>query len=513
MKLDKAHILFVFIVGIFITINFFNLSKYGISWDEPDQHNIGRATLSYLGLSNKPAHLDKDLVHYGPFFETINEIIAVWIGGYFDIHYIDSHHIFIVLFASVGLVFLFLFAKTTFGKEVAVYSVVFLSLFPRFIGHAHYNSKDIPVMVLSVIILFFLYETFKIKKYCSAIIAGIFFGICLAIKINALLMLPVYFTSYILFVSVKFEKSRDKQNSICLKKDLILLLIFFFFSSLSTFLLWPSLWNNPFLFFRTIYYFLHHSWPGNVLYLGKVYSGNNLPWHYSPLYLLIVTPSITLFFFTIGFIVSLKNLADKKISMEHTLLLCWLFIPLLVTMKPGIVKYDGIRHILLVLPPLTILASIGLKLLIKKINNRFHSKKLIITTLLLLIIFYNISEIKKVSPYEGSYFNEPTRLFLPKHIENYFEIEYWGVAYREGVKWLNENAALNANICVPIAGHLMEFYWKRKDVSFSCVGKIDYVMFITRMTHFPEVRERFKFKRVFQISRYNSNLLYIYKVI
>jgi hypothetical protein len=31
MKLDKAHILFVFIVGIFITINFFNLSKYGMS--------------------------------------------------------------------------------------------------------------------------------------------------------------------------------------------------------------------------------------------------------------------------------------------------------------------------------------------------------------------------------------------------------------------------------------------------------------------------------------------------
>ena len=396
MKLDKTHILFIFIVGIFVTINFFNLSKYGISWDEPDQHNIGRVTLSYLGLGNEPAHLGKDLGNYGPFFETTNEIIAICLSRFFDIHYIDSHHIFIVLFASVGLVFLFLFAKTTFDKEVAVYSVVFLSLFPRFIGHAHYNSKDIPIMVLSVIVLFFLYETFKRKKYCSAVIAGFFFGVCLAIRINALLILPVYFTSYILFISVRFEKAQDMQNKIYLKKDLILLSIFFCFSSLSTFLLWPSLWNNPFLFFRTIYYFLHHSWPGDVLYLGKVYSGNNLPWHYSPLYLLIVTPSITLFFFLIGFMASLKNLADKKISMEHILLLCWLFIPLLVTMKPGIVKYDGIRHIFLVLPPLTILAGIGLKLLIKKINNHFHSKKKIITAVLLLIAFHSIREIKKI---------------------------------------------------------------------------------------------------------------------
>ncbi len=165
MKLDKTHILFVFIVGIFVTINFLNLSKYGISWDEPDQHNIGRATLNYLGLSNEPAHLGKDLVYYGPFFETINEIIAICLSRFFDIHYIDSHHIFIVLFASIGLVFLFLFAKTTFDKEVAVYSVIFLSLFPRFTSQAHYNSKDIPVMILSVITLLFLYETFKRKKH------------------------------------------------------------------------------------------------------------------------------------------------------------------------------------------------------------------------------------------------------------------------------------------------------------------------------------------------------------
>jgi len=78
--------------------------------------------------------------------------------------------IFIPLF-FIGFYFLFLLVKKMFNEGIAFYSLIFLLFLPRFMAHAHYNSKDIPIAAFSIISFYFLYLGFKQKKTFSSFIS------------------------------------------------------------------------------------------------------------------------------------------------------------------------------------------------------------------------------------------------------------------------------------------------------------------------------------------------------
>jgi len=185
-------------------------------------------------------------------------------------------------------------------------------------------------------------------------------------------------------------------------------------------------------------------------------------------------------------------------------------------MKPGVVKYDGIRHYLISLPALVILAGLGLHYLIKWLNRiTRHSQNIIIGILVLTSVIL-IYESILIYPFGGSYFNQGLRLAIPENIEKYFEIEYWGASYRQGIEWLNRNAVSNSIICLPFAEHLVQFYPIRGDLIYACALDSNYLMFFTRQTYLPsDLDQHFNYlnkEPIYSIERYNSNLLEIYKV-
>ena len=178
-------------------------------------------------------------------------------------------------------------------------------------------------------------------------------------------------------------------------------------------------------------------------------------------------------------------------------------------MKPGIIIYDGIRHFFLIIPAMMLIAALGLCWLFDFL--RYKSYEVISCCLLLLII---VPQIVMMHPYEGSYVNEVTRLVIPEHVENYFEVEYWGLTYKEGVHWLNTYARTDAIVCVPLSPHLIPFYQTRKDIRFGCHKDSDYMMFFTRNYHYliPHYVTLLTSEPIYTIERYHSDLLYIYEI-
>ncbi len=134
---------------------------------------------------------------------------------------------------------------------------------------------------------------------------------------------------------------------------------------------------------------------------------------------------------------------------------------------------------------------------------------LIVCILFSIIMLFQIISIH---PYEGSYFNEPLRFFIDKDIEQNFEIEFWGVSYNEGVNWINNNVPQNSKVCVLVANHLIKFYDTRKDIIFDCGSNVDYVMFFSRFSFLPNLDFLKPYSPVFKVTRYESNLLYVYKM-
>jgi len=184
-------------------------------------------------------------------------------------------------------------------------------------------------------------------------------------------------------------------------------------------------------------------------------------------------------------------------------------------MKPHSIRYDGVRHFLIVIPPLMAIAAFGFSGILEKIKKIRFSEKLYWIVVAFVFLWLAV-EFVIIYPFGGSYYNEIVRLSLGPRLENKFDFEYWGASYRQGIDWLNRNAAADSNFCVPIASHLIQYYPVRADLSFDCSANTEYLIFITRWAFAPkDLDETFHFQDkepVFRISRYKSDLLYIYKL-
>jgi len=249
------------------------------------------------------------------------------------------------------------------------------------------------------------------------------------------------------------------------------------------------------------------------MYLGSVYPEGNLPWHYAPMYLAMTTPVAALLFFAGGLYLSLRYIAKKERLLESLIVVLWLFIPLLLEMNPGTFKYDGMRHFFICVPAIAIIAGIGLWKATAIVSRYGRYLPVLLAAIVFLTL---IREVEIIHPYEGSYFNEAVRFSIPAHLEEYFDFDYWGAPYKQGVDWLNDNARHGSRICVPVAGHLIKFYDLRGDLTAGCGNDSDYVMQITGKFFMPDdfwsnmTRE---YTLVHRISRYDSDLLVIYSAV
>ncbi len=515
----KYRLIFYAILGVFLIINLATLSDYGMTWDEAAQHHIGQATIDFLKGKTPDLQFQRDdLQYYGPFFEIINYYFSSSLLESFNISYVSAFHILIILTAGLGLLFLFWLASAMLGEQIALFSGVFLMLLPRFVAHAQYNSKDIPLVTFFIAVLFFLYSGFTKRKIKHVFLAGLFLGLGIAVRMDIILVLPIFFLAYALHLIFDRQILARSKIWLFLKADIISLIIILFFGLLAAFFAWPALWKNPLLLIKSFFFFLHHGWQGQVFYFNQFYTATSLPWHYAPFFIFATLPLAILILFGGGLYKIIRELKQKKRIFIYGLLLGWIALRLIIALWPGAVRYDGVRHFLMIMPAITIISAIGLTWLLALIKERFSSQYKNIAITILSIIFLSLTvEFIRIYPFGDSYFNKITRLAMPSHLENHLEIEYWGTTYKQGLDWLNKNATPNSFFCAAAAPHLLQFYPIRPDLSASCEAiQANYLMFFTRKTSIPEnLNEIFNYspsEPVFKISRLNSDLLYIYKL-
>jgi hypothetical protein len=213
----------------------------------------------------------------------------------------------------------------------------------------------------------------------------------------------------------------------------------------------------------------------------------------------------------VGTALVIRRFRNSQDRSGFSFLLLWAFFPLLVTMKPHLVRYDGMRQFYFVLPAIAVFAALGFRRIIAFFSARFpriRSLGILCMTVLLLSLAH---EIVLLHPFEGSYRNEFVRFVLPYDMEKLLQIEYWGATYKQGTDWLIEHAEPNPFICVPTAGALLDWYPLRDDFTMECSKRTNYVMFFTRYSQ-PAGVDFSSMTPVFTIERMGATLLNIYKL-
>lgn len=444
MKISKAFIvlffLFLFVIGAF------QLTDFGVGWDEEAQIGIGKTTYDFLTKGDMTlfSFWDKN---YGVGFElpvySVQQLFETQANQYYFRHYC-VHFLFII-----GLIFLFrsvlLIFKENINKQyLGLLTVLFVVLSPRIYADSFFNSKDIVMLSVSCInfftILKFIEKPSKFNLFLLALSSAYLLDIRIIGLMNVLLIIGV--------ISIKLILEKSSR-----KEWIHYLVGYIICTSLILYMIWPYLYYHPFDNFWTAFTSMKkYNWTGSVLFNGSGIESTKLPCYYSLVWMGITSPIFYLVLFLVGFIYTLKKLwSQKTIEIIKNNQSFFIFISLALAIGPILaviilksVLYDGWRQLFYVYPYIIIIGVYGFS----KIQKSSSLLLKYVTYFLLVIQCSSVAFFMiKNHPHSNVYFNEIVSHKKDYLIQNY-ERDYWGVAYKQALEKIpslmkSENDTLN----------------------------------------------------------------------
>ena len=432
------------IIGILI------YKDYGIPWDEAAQIQIGVQNYRFI-FKGDPALLSFPDRYYGPIFE----IPLLWLSA----RSLIPRHLAIFLLFVGGLIMFYLLARRLFHNPWwGLLASGVLTASPRIFGDAFYNSKDIPFLVTAIaaILTLVLLSDSLNKKLSWRVVCVLLFlhagasAVLISTRVAGIVIIPL--TLFLVLIEVVKTPSFWKLQ----------LIIFFGYLVLSaglTILFWPILWHNPWgEFVNAFIKMSKYPFGRMVLYLGKYFSADKLPWHYLPVWIGITTPLIVLAGILPGIwewigsmlnamgwakkgkdkIPALKSL-DSEIFV-WTVIIGWLVFPIAAIYIFNSVLYDGWRQMFFVYPAIVLISLRGLKALYKWLlhfNLKSNGIRIAAGLFLLVGLAEPIWFMVRYHPHENVYFNAFAG--NPLTLRQRFELDYWGLSYKQAIDFILTN--------------------------------------------------------------------------
>lgn len=427
------------IIAAFAIINFHNLHQYGMSWDEPAGMFRGQDMANIISHVFRGTPYDTDYFSHSRFHPTFYAWLNYLLSGALVQHGMEpiaAGHVLNLIVATFGLAVIYAFATRLFSPRIGLFATLFLALYPRFIAHAHFNSKDMPVMVFAMFALYLIYLAANSRGIILWICAGVAMGVASTSKLEALMILPMSVVPAALWL-FGGEFTRRKITGP---------LVFAGTSAATVFLLWPALWLDPRFGFSAVGFFSGEFEFFQIPYLNQFYMVGHVPWHYTAVHMFAVTPILTFVCAVFGIVALAGRLRHGDKLLETSLILSWAALPVLIRCTGLFLQYDGMRHVFIVVPALAIIAALGLDWIINQFcmipGGRLLAAAATVGSFWWLLIQCAIGH-----PYQGSYLNEVIRHTFPKEtLGHYFDFSSWAVPMQDGVRWLNRYAPANARI-------------------------------------------------------------------
>jgi hypothetical protein len=308
---------------------------------------------------------------------------------------------------------------------------------PRFYGHAFINSKDIPFACCFVWSMGGLMAlTMEPRSWRRVVFAGLALGLTLCVRPGGLPLLLILYACLMAFGIW----SRGEIGAKALVRPALASVVVWLIAWGGMVSLWPWAHEAPLINpIAAINAALSFPATFPVLFDGRVTMSDALPRYYLAKYLVITTPPMMLLLSMIGLLASISWQRRGRSTPETLLasaLQLWLIAPLAIIAigRPNV--YDGIRHVLFVLPALALFAGWGAAWLAEALPK--SGRRRVVSVVLGLALALPAFHLVRLHPYQMTYFN-----FLVGGLEGAngrYETDYWLLSYREAMEWVNDRA-------------------------------------------------------------------------
>ena len=442
-KLNKSYIPYLIFITILITgIQIYK--DYGVSSDELNNRLKGTISLNYVGEKIFPKYLEEYKKNFSEKNKKNYDIKSLHEAGlikyygvtfdlplyalelFLDISEVNKkyelRHLATFIFFFVSLIFFFkLINQRTNSIILSSTSVLILFLTPRIFANSFYNSKDMVFLSFFIIAIYYCFKFLKKQNNKNIILASLFCALAIDTRIAGIII--PFFLFFVLLMEIIIKK---KTRILDIMKFFSLLILF-------VILFWPYLWENPIKNFIDAYLVIS-KYPINFEFLfnGSFVSTSSVPFYYHIQWILISTPIINIFLFFIGigfFIFNFKKKFQKfDLQFKQDLFIFLiLFSVIFLTIFLNFTSYDGWRHFYFVYPLILFFSVVSIQqiLLFKETKIKYFLIFLVASS-----VFYNLTWIIKNHPHQNVYFN----LFAGKDLTNRFQMDYWGLSYKQNLK-------------------------------------------------------------------------------
>jgi hypothetical protein len=430
-------------------------TDYGLSFDQEWHSLYGRKVISWYRslFQNEQALTYWNMYHYGALFEASAEAAVKFspFGRY------ETRNLLSALWAGLAGVGTYKLAALLGGRRIGVLALLFLLLTPRFYGHGFINNKDIPFATSAVFSLYFIVQavhTFPRFPKHLVMKIGLAIGAALGIRIGGVILLGYLAFAMGLWLVGRYPPfvarvpaSQRLAAAWQLGSRFVAITIIAYLFML---IWWPAAQVRPLgapldaVLFTTT--FPH---PFDTFFDGQAISTALLPWYYLPQWFWITTPE----YYFVGLLLAAVCLILAVSSHEWrtrlgvrgletrvglaTIALAAGF-PIAVWVFQSPVDYDGIRHFLFVLPPISVICAFAAGRLIEVV--RPLAWRVVLSAGIVLSLAVTAVDLVALHPYQYVYFNRVGAGGVGKAARSY-ETDYWGLSFKEGAEWMVANCS------------------------------------------------------------------------
>ncbi|WP_018388984.1 glycosyltransferase family 39 protein [Ancylobacter sp. FA202] len=420
-------------VAAFMVLTF---RDYGISNDEPVQHAYGQLLLAWYasGFTDDRAFHYINLYLYGGLFD----LIAAGLEPYVPLPLYEWRHLLSAGFGFVGLIGTWRLARRLGGEGAGVVAVLLLAFTGMYGGAMFTHTKDVPFAAAMVWSLYFITalagELPALPRGRTVLGLGLSVGCALGLRVGG-----VFAVLYlVLTIGAAMVLLRDMRLPLRLLPRLSIAGLAALALMAAT---WPWSVLPPTNLFKAMGAFSHFSFDLKTLFNGQLLPIDQLPPTYMPEYLLIKLPEVTLLGLMAALVLAVLALVNRLraphawigLSPQHLLLAVPLALAILVPVAVAVLTdpplYNGIRHFLFVLPPVTVLASLGLVGAFRMLSQRVRLAGAGFALAALGLFLFNASVLWRLHPYEYVAYNQIVG--GTSGAWGRFEGDYWSSSLRE----------------------------------------------------------------------------------
>jgi hypothetical protein len=436
---DDLAILVLAVVGIIAGLTF---RDYGLGWDDYTHAEYADLLLRMYGSGFKDtgALSFANLYMYGGGFD----MAAALLHKVIPLELFETRRLLGAIVGVIGLAVTWRLGRRVGGPLAGLAALLLLALCPTFYGHMFMNPKDAPFAVAMVILMLGLVrlaEEYPEPSPRTILIVGLGAGLSIGSRILGGLALVYALVGFVpLFVEeIKTHSARGAARRFL--HVLYVLMPGLILGYLVMGLIWPWSIMEPDNPFQALTYFSHFfEKPWKEMFDGALVSVPDMPWSYLPTLFALQLPEVLLGLLVAGVIGTLMLLPRHDVAARRKTILLMLTaaatLPLLIAMVKRPALYNGIRHFIFVIPPMTVLAGTALAWGMNWLGENRRSWQPAAVAIFAFGLLLPLAEMIRLHPYQYTHFNYIAGTV--READDRFMLDYWGLALKQASDGLRD---------------------------------------------------------------------------